>query len=68
MQIDYTGAHFAEEIILHPHRPCIAVWVRSIAARQAAVFGLDPRDPIHLLSIRHRSAMDKDQLTKQFRG
>ena len=47
MQIDRAGVHFAEEMILHPHRPGVAVGMRRLTAHQAAIFGLDPCDPIH---------------------
>ena len=47
MKIDRAGLRFAEQIILHPHRPGIGVGAAFIAADEAAVFGFDAGDAIH---------------------
>ncbi len=47
VQVDRAGAHPAEEVILHAHRPGVAVRVHGVAAHQAAVFGFDPCNAIH---------------------
>src|SRR4051812_37164651 len=47
MQVDRARLHLAKEMILHPHRPGVAIAMRPVAADEAAVFSLDPCDPIH---------------------
>ena len=47
MKIDRAGLGFAEQVILHPHRPRVGVSAAFIRADKAAVFGFDAGDPIH---------------------
>ncbi len=66
MQVDRARPHPAEEMIFHPHRPGVAVGVRGVAAHQAAIFGLDPCDPIHRLRASDTAArVDKGQCAAQ---
>src|SRR6476469_5321268 len=69
MQIDHPGAHLAKEMILHPHRPGVAVRMRRLAAHQATILRLESGDPIHRLrASATRWEWTRDNARRIFRG
>jgi hypothetical protein len=54
MKIDGAGARLPEKVILYLGRPQLGAGVEALIADKAAVFGLDPDDPIHRLPASNR--------------